>query len=376
LNKNTISTTTNAPYIISYKQDRLWIMGGAFISLALIYPLISLPNLVPILFWIWAFFFDGPHIWATYSRTYIDIDSWQHNRKLYLVSLLFLILPLSVVAIDKLYPNYFILFVFFSFAMFWAYHHVVRQHYGFMSLYDRKSNATLNTHTKHKWQLYLGLWIPYFHLGLNHPVNIKLFNFSVLHTNPFISAILFWLPILISLVIITSLIFTLLRHLRNKRAATQTDQFLLICIGTQSIILYAFSSYEPVLINASNSAQYFMGITILLTLFHNIQYLAFVWRYNEKQYVQQPHSGLAKFLNKNIIRFFIAGLAFSSLYVYLEWAMGEYPSLLGHYENNYNNATLIALALWWGFSMHHYYLDQKIWRPSKSKSLKQKIQNL
>jgi len=30
----------------------------------------------------------------------------------------------------------------------------------------------------------------------------------------------------------------------------------------------------------------------------------------------------------------------------------------------------IAFCLWWGMLMHHYYLDQRIWRPSATPELR------
>lgn len=364
-------------YLISKYQDRLWITGSAVLSLCLVIPLLAWPAFIPFAFWAWAFFFDGPHIWATYSRTYLDIQSWGQHSRLYLGSLLFIILPLIFLWLDNLYPDASMLYLFLTFAMLWAYHHIVRQHYGFLSLYDRKAGNTQLIHLSNKWCLYLGLWLPYLHLGLNHPVNINMFSLHAFHSNTALHTLANWLPPLLSGLI---LLLCFYRYCK-RQAKDQAALFLLVCLTAQSLILYLLSRFEPLLPGASSATQYFMVVTLLITLIHNIQYLAFVWRYNKKNYAANqamPNKPtlLVKRMNKNWLTFYFSGLLFALIYVYLEWAMAEYPWLDGKHMAAGGSGALYALALWWGFSLHHFYLDQKIWRPSRSGALYQKMNNL
>ena len=365
--------------IISPKQDLVFLHGGAYWLVPIMAVMILWPASVPVLFWFWALCFDGPHLWATLSRTYIDLESWRSKRTLYLGSLIIIILPVLIYYIGLALNQPSVFFLFLSFAMLWAYHHIVRQHYGFLSLYDRKSNSDPNTHRLSKRYLYLGLWLPYLHLGLNHPVNIKLFGLQALHQSIVLHQLIFWLPITLSALIIAHVAWLAYRHQQGRNARV----FLLHCLLSHSLILYVFSRFEPVIGQSRNDAQYFMGITLLLTLFHNVQYLAFVWQYNRRVYGVNPKDSsnpakatMARLLNQNFLMFFLCALVFSSVYVYFEWAMNDYPNWRGQYHMNTTSWSYIALSLWWGLSMHHYYLDQKIWRPSRSNRLASTLSQL
>jgi hypothetical protein len=54
---------------------------------------------------------------------------------------------------------------------------------------------------------------------------------------------------------------------------------------------------------------------------------------------------------------------FVLLYVALACATGVYPGCqvwLGRYTSQIGFSQL-ALAIWWGFALHHYWLDERIW---------------
>lgn len=369
---------TASVYLLSKRQDRIWISGSAFFSLLLIIPLALWPPIIPLLFWCWALFFDGPHIWSTYSRTYLDSASWRQNTTLYLGSLLILLLPLLVVTIDLLKANTPLLFIFFSFALIWAYYHIVRQHYGFLSLYDRKAKNSAHDHSINKLCLYLGLWLPYLHLGINHRANREYFALHYLDQMPYLHLLLTWLPAILSMLIV---LFCLMRYMYRKAKNSEAELFLFICITSHSLLFYLATELEPLLPAANSAAQQLMVITMLVTLTHNIQYLAFVWGFNKKNYQangSQANSNLkiVQRLNRNWRIYYFSGILFALIYVYLEWALAEYPWLDGKTTAENGEFALYAFAAWWGFSLHHFYLDQKIWRPSKSSLLQKKLHSL
>jgi hypothetical protein len=67
-------------WIVSRRFDLGRFFGGALVSLAVIglYFGAGLPILV--LWWTWLLAFDGPHIAAAFTRTYLDREEWRVRR--------------------------------------------------------------------------------------------------------------------------------------------------------------------------------------------------------------------------------------------------------------------------------------------------------
>ena len=120
-------------WIISARDDLVWLIGSVLSSYALLILYVSgvLP-LVPMVA-LWAILIDAPHVFGTFSRTYFDRTERRHRSRLLWGSLLFFAVgPIMVYAGASL--------IFFFLAALWAYYHLVKQHYGFMVLYKKKNN--------------------------------------------------------------------------------------------------------------------------------------------------------------------------------------------------------------------------------------------
>src|SRR5437763_8351101 len=141
MTQSAVATVSAAParWIVSRHFDLGWFFGGAGASLAVValYFGVGVPILV--LWWTWLLTFDGPHIGAAFTRTYVDRQEWRSRRNVLLLSLLsfavgpvFLLLNVVTGSQDP-----FLLFL--GLATFYGYYHVVRQHYGFLSLYKARN---------------------------------------------------------------------------------------------------------------------------------------------------------------------------------------------------------------------------------------------
>ena len=120
-------------WIISARDDLVWLIGSVLSSYALLVLYVSgvLP-LVPMVA-LWAILIDAPHVFGTFSRTYFDRTERHNRSRLLWGSLLFFAVgPIMVFAGAGL--------IFFFLAALWAYYHLVKQHYGFMVLYKKKNN--------------------------------------------------------------------------------------------------------------------------------------------------------------------------------------------------------------------------------------------
>src|SRR5262245_57482928 len=59
-------------WIVSPRYDLAWFFGGALISAVVLGLYFGAGVPIVLLFWIWLLAFDGPHIGAAFTRTYLD----------------------------------------------------------------------------------------------------------------------------------------------------------------------------------------------------------------------------------------------------------------------------------------------------------------
>src|SRR5467141_3620843 len=120
-------------WIISAREDLIWFVGSVASSYALL--ILYVTGLLPLIPMVagWAILIDAPHVFGTFSRTYLDRSEWKTRKRLLLGSLLFFVVGPAMVLFG-------FGFTFFFLAALWAYYHLVKQHYGFMVLYKKKNN--------------------------------------------------------------------------------------------------------------------------------------------------------------------------------------------------------------------------------------------
>src|SRR5512132_167763 len=121
---------TSPPWIISRRNDVTWFIASPAIGYV---ALLALMNGFPILtaMLIWNLAIDGPHVFATASRTYLDKTARQK-----LGWRLWMIIPFALVG-PVLWSTGFNWLFFLVIT--WAQYHVAKQHLGFVMLYKRKT---------------------------------------------------------------------------------------------------------------------------------------------------------------------------------------------------------------------------------------------
>jgi hypothetical protein len=128
------------------------------------------------IWFLWVVFLDSPHLFGTFSRTYLDKQEFRQRRKLLTLSLLWFLAGPAVIllgyglfelGVGAYQLPWKLLLIFLGL---WAYWHVVRQHYGFMRLYQKKNadshpiDARLDSAL-----LYAGLLLPFLVYINRHP---------------------------------------------------------------------------------------------------------------------------------------------------------------------------------------------------------------
>jgi hypothetical protein len=363
--------TIRARWIVSRRFDLGWFFAGAVVSLAVVglYFGVGLPILV--LWWTWLLAFDGPHIAAAFTRTYLDREEWRTRRSVLLRGLLVFavgpVLLLFGLAIGSAQPFQ----LFLGLATLYAYYHIVRQHYGFLALYravnDERDRLDRIIDT---WALYVGLWAPYIYFVLSHPRARRVLSLPSEGSGALavevagIVAGVAWL--LTVAVFLARALLTPARRNRPKIA------YLLTTVVLYGLIYFLIARYEPVYAESTGPDQDFLLLSVLITVFHNVQYLGLVWFYNSNRYGQAtPAVGPAWWINRSLGRFLGACSLFSVVYLLFACWADVFPGChIFTFTLGAVTASQIGLCLWWGLALQHYYLDQRIWRLSADATLK------
>ena len=350
-------------WIVSRRFDLAFFFGGAAFSLLFLILYFAFGAPIVALWWIWLLAFDGPHIGAAFTRTYLDRQEWARRPGLLLVSLAtFLIGPLFLLfGIVTRSEDPFLLFL--GLATFYGYYHVVRQHYGFVALYNAANRtAGRSTASLDRWTLYLGSWLPYVYFLLANPKARALLRLPIAGPRSPIETVILAIVVAVWLLALGWFVAV---NARRRSLGHPKVAYMLLTVILYGVIYFVISHAEPVYAASTGPDQDFLLLSILIVVFHNVQYLGLVWFHNRNRYGASTGHGAAQVVNRSPV-WYLGACALFSLVVYLTFACstGVFPLCAPFGESRLGPIrwNQIGLCLWWGLAINHYFLDQKIWR--------------
>lgn len=418
-------------WIVGKKDDLYWIIGSSGVSLFLLAAYFFLTQALPemggiqipgavvigVIFLIWTFFFDSTHFFATYSRTFLDRQYHQNNKLMLYSSLLVLLIgPVFLLTPFLLTENHkasysqaiFALIIFGS--VLWGYYHLVRQHWGFITLYQKKNSENdVYQYSLDALLLTVGcLWPLLVYLNkelLTLPLLLDLLEtfrddsfiqylFYLSAITLLLGGLILRLPstkalgkllLTIGLILCALPLWTLLDMGISVKDALVGSELFFRYVFITSLLVYSgyylfyrqdwnmpkfllmgsvLLTHNLILISVTN----FLLISACLTIFHNIQYHRIIRYFNVNHYHTETQ-GLSVILTKKLGYFVFFALLFSLLVLLLRGSV----TLA---ESGLLKMILITSAIN-GISLHHYFLDGQIWRTSKDKQLRDslKLQN-
>jgi hypothetical protein len=346
----------------------------------------------------WALLLDAPHVWATLGRTLFDPDEWRvRGREIRRSFLWFFVGPIAVIlpyAIGSMSSRFGMTFpaatlaaggiFFFVLFRLWAYYHVVRQHWGFFSLYKRKANDHRDLINKvDYWFFNLSLYLPLaMFMTSSFYANTPGFPDIGLRTplagNVSIGAVVYpltWTLYLITIIGYIAFQFRLWRAGEVLNGSKLLYMFLIVPLH-----FVAFS--HPIIA---------VFIVPLVTIGHNIQYHCIVYSFAQNKYKTKTERGYrwVKALFKNFAIYAAVGLFFTFVFYrgpWIDWLQSltgleldrVVLNSLGMMAGVQNPAALhlgerVFAAFLLGWAMQHYYLDSKIWRVSRDKEVRENL---
>jgi hypothetical protein len=410
-------------WIIDRRNDLIWYIGSALVAwlyIAIIFTLvgfvpddpvegvittltlggISIPITLQLLVVIsWGWYIDAPHVFATLARTFTDPEEWKtRGRKFWLSWLWFGFGPLIIsipyfigaglepfgIKLDELWLNlgYIIYFVFFRL---WAYYHVVRQHWGFFSLYKRRNDDVADTRNNQidTWFFNLSMYLPLImFMTSTHYANVKGFPNLGLRTPLIgdwsIGSLMYPLAWALYLAAITGYLVWQAKLWRESKPLNGSKLLFMLSIVPLHLMVFM----NPILV---------LFLVPLVTVGHNLQYHRIVWTYGQNKYKEEKRPGyaLAHSIFSNLWIYILLGLVFTfAVYKgpWVEFVRGVTGLNLD--TSLYNGISMMAgiadptklelgdkifAALLTGWAMQHYYLDGYIWKVNRDKSVTENL---
>jgi hypothetical protein len=360
-----MTTRAASPWIGGRDFDLVWFFGGALLAMAAFATAVMFRTSIVAIAWIWVLLFDGPHMMALYTRTYLDREARRTQRPLLLGALAtFLVGPVFLAATIATRDDRPFL-AFLGLASVWGYYHVVRQHYGFVALYRARAGEkpTRTAFLLDKWTLYLGLWLPWLHFLVAHPIGQSLAGIPPAPSAVANGIIVAWAVVVVAYAAV-----------RLPRRVGLAAPYLLLVVGVHGILYFVASRFEPVYSMAKTPDQQLLLMTVMGGMFHSAQYVGIVWLHNARTYRAADH-GLASRASASLGRYLVVCVAFSAIYLVLAASTAIYPKITLFEDVHVGSIPLsrLALCLWWGIALQHYVIDQRIWRIKKDAGLREKL---
>lgn len=375
---------TSINWIVGKRVDLVAFIGGALAGYAVFFMHAGLGWDMALIYFLFITFIDTPHFFGTYLRTYLDPQEFRARRKLLLGSLLWLLSgPFTLLICYGLFragiASYMLPFTAFylGFSL-WAYWHVVRQHYGFMRLYQVKNGErAAHNASQDGLLMHLGLMLPFVVFALRHPESRKLFGLA-----PQLAPGWSWEHVLfgiIALVLSYLIVSFIVREAGRVRRGEPLNVPKLLLFGAV-LPLHMVVCFSQSVLTAP-----IITFSAFITIYHDIQYHVLVYCHQQNRFRSRPEAkghGLSAVLSKNVLLFAVSAVGFGLLVRGFGCSVQIYdgahqcftPVLVGkvHLFGTVYSDTLLG-AFYIGFPLHHYFVDQFIWRPSKDKDLQRDL---
>jgi hypothetical protein len=328
-------------WIIGAGDDLVWFIGSVASSYLLFGLYVSgLLPLFPMLLG-WAVLIDAPHVFGTFSRTYLDREERRARKRLLWGSLgFFAVGPLMVLAGLGAF--------FFFLAALWAYYHLVKQHYGFMVLYKKKNRDLDKTDNALDRAFILA--------AMAYPfVAFVARDADALRRVP--AQLAGALGALERALLAGTIAITILWLGRQVQRAVSgrplnVPKYLLLAAAVPMhwVVLLTPMPQQPV------------AVVAILTVYHNLQYHRLIWFHNKKYAGGRERHGAAELVSRRLTYYLAFGVLFGLWYQLPRRLVGESfgPEALW---------TQLAAAFFWGYAFIHYHLDAHIWRVRRDPSV-------
>jgi hypothetical protein len=351
---------TPTSWIGGRRFDLFFFFGSGGIAMLSGIVVLRWPQLLLPLWIAWLWLVDGPHLVATWSRTYCHDEERAKRKTLLLASPLLFVPGFAALGLSNITGSSAPFVFFLAVAALWSFHHAVRQHFGVLAIYQRFANACPRAKRIDSWFLYTVFWASFGLFLLSNAENRKIIGLpisTISITRMLSIAIAGGVTILLIAYVIRTAI-----QFRQGISARPALFVLLPAVATTLFSFFVIGPFEPIAQNIQTPEQVFMTVAMMTGVLHGMQYLGIVFAANRRRWQAHDSSVFARIGHAPLLSYLLF-VAVSVGYLGLNFARGASPT--GSFFAESTTAGKLFLCFYWGLFFHHYYLDQKIWRVSK-----------
>jgi hypothetical protein len=363
------AAATPAGWIGGRRNDLFFFFGGSAVAGAVGLVLLLAPALVVPVWWAWLFLVDGPHLFATWTRSYLDPDDRRKYGGLLVWSLLAFVPGAVAWAILAGTGERTPFDLFLLLATLWAYFHAIRQQYGILAVYHRLDATPAASRRLDSWFLQGALWAMYLLLMLAHPASRE-----ALKLPPALSGGSLVAALSACGVLTLATLFYVASIAMRRRAghAVRPALFVLLpVVALQAFAVFVVGSFEPLMEGPAHIEQFFLAAAVVGGIPHGLQYLGIVFAANRRRYAAAPRAGIVPRLGASPRLAYAFLLVLAAGYLALNAVREGSPLPASFATGALPSAGF--LALYWGLFFHHYWLDQYLWRPSRDPQLRSEL---
>ena len=323
-------------WIISPFGDLFFFIGTPLLCLVTMLPLRAVFDSQTIAFYALALFATGHHL-PGFMRAYGDPDLFGAFKEKFIVAPVVVLFVTALAQFNSLHGLFLMVLV-------WEIWHLFMQHYGIMRIYDAKNKIFSKLNARLDWLLTLCafatvvIYSPeYFHRILDHNHRVGL-PFLSIESTLFLKDVLFYLVVGVLTAYLANLVY---------RAATGQQLSLpkiAVMATTIFIIYYGWIHIKDLVIGYAAFA-----------VFHDIQYFAIVWVYNNNLVKRQEQT------TKVLRAFFTTRtLPIIAAYILVCFAYGSINMLEGFLKSEQTIKIIEIFVI--TSTLLHYYFDGFIWK--------------
>lgn len=343
------------------RWDGLFFFGSAGAAAALAAVVVAWPAALVPLWWLWLAAGDGPHLVATFSRTYFDAGERRRRGPLLWWSLGWLGVGPAAWGLARALGSPRPMELLLLFASLWAFHHAVRQRWGIVALYARHDALSPRARRIDQIALHALSWGAYAAFLVGNPLSRQVLGLPA------------ELPRAARLAVVALLVACALGFAAwlaravvalGARRRARGAWFALAQLAVLGLALFAIGAREPLYGAPRDPEELFLAVALVAGLPHSLEYLGIVLAANRRRHGARGLLGSAGAT-------YLICLAAAAGYLALIAARGISPGLTWIAPGTPTGR--LALALYWSLFFHHYYLDQKIWRPHSDPALRREL---
>ena len=348
------SVAAPAPWIVGPGYDQFFLWAAWCVPLVLWTIAVSLPYglLIALVLFV---LLDNSHQVATLPLTILDPATMRRSAPVYLSGAAGI--GGAAIAIS-FFPGTFIAQLWASLVVYWGAWHIIRQHYGFLRLYQARENPSdARIARAEVWALYSGASFPYF-LNLSQGwasedgIGAMLYRVPV----PLWSA---WLVLAIFGASFTVVLLDAITRARSGKPAISRRLLHLLLVVSNFWIGLLWVGRENLIL-----------AVLFITSYHDLQYHAVVWLVGRKRSnaAAEPLFPAVRRMFGSMPVFVAVVLAGALAQALLRNDFQFAGSLLPE-----SAATAAVFALFTSYSYMHYFFDGRMWKLSKDARLRAEL---